>query len=261
MSAFVTSRDGTRIAYDRVGQGPAIILVAAAMLFRGFDPTTAEMGRQLAARGFTVVNYDRRGRGESAEATSFTLQDEIDDIAALLAVVGGEAALFGNSSGGAICLAAAAAGLPLTKLALWEVPLGPENGTDGAAFFAGLRERIAAGDQVGTIEYYMKDMPPEWLAGAKQSPSWPTMVALGHSLAADAESLAWAQSAPHAELWATITQPTVAMIGAQTLPIMPLAADAIVAALPHARRLTIQAANHGWTPEIMASVLGDFLAS
>ena len=261
MSEFVISRDGTRIAYDHVGQGPAIILVAAAMQFRGFDPATAEMGRQLAARGFTVVNYDRRGRGESAEATSFTLQDELDDITALIAVGGGEAALFGSSSGGAICLAAAAAGLPITKLALWEVPLGAENGADGAAFFNGLRARITAGDREGTVEYYMKDMPPEWLAGAKQSPSWPTMVALGHSLAGDAEALAWAQSAPHAELWAAITQPTVALIGAQTLPIMPLAADAIVAALPHAHKLTIQAANHGWAPEIMAAALGDFLES
>ena len=261
MSAFVTSRDGTRIAYDRVGQGPAIILVGGAMQFRGFDSTTVEMSRQLAARGFTVVNYDRRGRGESAEATSFTLRDEIDDIAALIATVDGEAALFGSSSGGAICLAAAAAGLPVTKLALWEVPLGPENGANWAAFLAGLRERISAGDREGTVEYYMKDMPPEWLAGAKQSPSWPTMVALGHSLAADAEALAWAQSAPHAELWAAITQPTVAIIGTQTLPIMPLAADAIVAALPHAHNLTIQAANHGWTPEVMTTALGDFLTS
>src|SRR4029453_5622003 len=186
MSEFLTSKDGTRIAYERAGQGPVVILVAGAMQFRGFDPTTVHMAGLLAEKGFTAVNYDRRGRGVSTDATSFTLQDEIDDLAALIAVSGGalnrgeanggEAALFGSSSGGAICLAAAAAGLPITKLALWEVPLGAENGTDGAEFFAGLRERVKKGDRAGTIEFYMKDMPPEWLEGARNSPGWPIML-------------------------------------------------------------------------------------
>ena len=260
MSEFVTSRDGTRIAYSREGRGPAVILVAAAMQFRGFDPATVEMAGLLANEGFTVVNYDRRGRGESADTASFTLQDEIDDLSALIDAVGGEAALFGSSSGGAIVLAAAAAGLPVTKVALWEVPLGDENGTDGAEFLTGLRSRIGAGDREGTIEYYMKDMPPEWLSGAKNSPGWATMVEIGPSLAADAEALAWAQSAPRAKLWAAVTQPTVAIVGEQTLPIMISAADSIVAAIPHARQMTIRAANHGWEPDVMAEALAGFLA-
>src|SRR2546422_605368 len=117
MSEFAISKDGTRIAYERDGEGPAVILVAGAMQFRGFDPTTVEMAKLLAAKGFTVFNYDRRGRGESADASSFTLQDEIDDLGTLIDIAGGKAALFGNSSGGSISLAAATAGLDVTKLA------------------------------------------------------------------------------------------------------------------------------------------------
>lgn len=258
MSESASSKDGTRIGYDRVGDGPAVILVAGAMQFRGFDPTTVEMAGLLAAKGFTVLNYDRRGRGESSDAVSFTLQDEIDDLAALIETAGGKAALFGSSSGGAICLAAAAAGLPVTKLALWEVPLRAEGGTEWSGFFSGLRERIDSGDRTGTIEYYMKDMPPEWLAGAKNSPGWPIMLGLAPSLSADAESLAWNQSAPRAELWSGISQPTLAMVGEQTLPIMPEAADSIVASLPNARKKIIPAANHGWEPGVMAAALAEF---
>jgi pimeloyl-ACP methyl ester carboxylesterase len=253
MSEFAISKDGTRIGYDQHGEGPAVILVGGAMQFRGFDANTVEMAKLLAAKGFTVLNYDRRGRGESAEAPSFTLKDNIDDLATLIDIAGGQAALFGSSSGGSISLAAAAAGLPVTKLS-------EELGTGGAEFFAGLQERVASGDKAGTIEYYMKDMPPEWLAGAKNSPGWPIMIELGPSLLADAESLAWSQSAPRAELWSGITQPTLAIVGEQTIPIMPKAADSIVANIPSARKATIPGANHGWEPSVMADALAEFLA-
>ena len=260
MTKFVTSADGTRIAYDRDGEGPAVILIGGAVQFRGFDPTTVEMARQLAGADFTVINYDRRGRGESAEAKEFSLAHEIEDIASLLDVAGGKAALYGSSSGGAIALAAAAAGLPVTKLALWEVPLGDELGADGAAFLAGVRGRIAGGDGERVVEYYMKDMPPEWLEGAKQSPGWPVMVGIGPSLEPDAEALAWTQSAPRADLWSSVTQPTIAIIGEETIPIMPAAATSIVNALPNAHLIRIPALNHGWEPGVMAPVLAEFLA-
>jgi len=261
MSEFITSHDGTRIAYDREGSGPPVILIGGAMQFRGFDPTTVAMARLLAGKGFTVVNYDRRGRGESATATSFTLDDDIADIAALMAEVGGEAALFGNSSGGAIALAAASAGLPVAKIATWEVPLGVEDGTDGAEFFTGLRAVLDAGDNEAAVEYFMKDMPPQWLAGAKASPGWPIMVGLAPSLSADAESLARAQSAPRAELWASVTQPVLAMVGSSTQPLMDAAADSIVSSLPDARRLAISGENHAWEPESMATTLAEFFAA
>lgn len=260
MTEHVRSADGTRIAYDRAGTGPTVILVAGAMQFRGFDPETVAMGRALADRGFTVINYDRRGRGESADAGSFSLARELDDIAALIAAGGGTAALFGSSSGSAICLAAAAAGLPITRLALWEAPLGEENGTDSEENLAGLRERLAAGDGDATIEYFMKDMPREWLEGAKRSPGWPIMVSMGPSLQDDTEALAWTQSAPRDALWARITQPVLAIVGEQTLPIMESAVASITAALPSAQAVTIAGSNHSWDPQALVEALARFLA-
>ena len=109
---------------------------------------------------------------------------------------------------------------PVSRLVFFEAPLDAEGGDEGAVFLEELRERIAAGDRVGTLEVYMADMPPEWLEGAKRSPGWPTMLEIAPSLEPDAESLAWTQSAPRAELWRGITAPTLALVGEQTMPIM-----------------------------------------
>jgi len=264
MTEYTTSADGTRIAYDRAGFGPPVILIGGAMQYRAFDPTTVAMAAALAGHGFDVVNYDRRGRGESPAAAPITLAQTIDDLRALIGEIrrGGiadDVALFGNSSGGSIALAAAAAGLPVSKLVLFEVPLDEELGTRGAEFLAGMRERIAAGDPTTVIEHYMSDMPPEWLAGAKQSPGWPIMLELGPSLEPDAESLAWTQSAPRAELWKLITAPTLALVGEETMPIMTTAAASIVASMPNARSRPIRAANHAWEPSTMALAIAEFL--
>jgi pimeloyl-ACP methyl ester carboxylesterase len=261
MTDFITSADGTRIAFDSYGEGPTLICVGGAFQFRGIDQTTPELARRLATQGFTVVDYDRRGRGESVATGPFTLAREIEDIGALVDAHGGSASLFGGSSGGAISLAAAAAGLPITKLALWEVPLDEELGTDGAAFLDGLREKIAAGDAERTVEYFMRDMPPEWLEGARRSDAWPAMYSVAPSLEADADAVAWTQSAPRAQLWANVTQPTLVLIGEETLPFMPAAAESIVANLHDARLQRIPAADHRWDVEVMAPILVDFLGA
>ena len=263
MTEFATSADGTRIAYDRQGAGPPVILVDGAMQFRAFDPASVEMAKELAGHGFTVYHYDRRGRGESPAEPPITLAQTLDDLRALIDVATEGAddavALFGSSSGGAIALAAAASGLAVSKLVLWEVPLSAELGLDGAEFLAGLRERIAAGDGDATIEYFMKDMPPEWLAGAKSSPGWPIMTAMGPSLEPDSEALAWTQSAARPALWAGIMQPTLVLVGEQTLDLMNPAADSLIASLPHGFRGTVPAADHAWEPKSMALAIAGFL--
>jgi pimeloyl-ACP methyl ester carboxylesterase len=206
-----------------------------------------------------VVVYDRRGRGETTAAGPFTLAAELADLRALIDEVGGRAALVGNSSGGAIALAAAATGLPVTALALWEVPLNAELGSEGAEFLAGLRERVDAGDQIGTIEYYMKDMPPEWLERARQGPVWPVMTAISGTLVPDAEALAWTQSAPHADLFSSIRVPVLAMYGTEALPLFPKAAQAIAASVPDGRTTTLAGREHGWDLTEMTKALADFL--
>jgi pimeloyl-ACP methyl ester carboxylesterase len=144
VTQYAISTDGTRIAFDRYGSGPAVIFVPAAIQFRALSPQPGELAQSLADHGFTVVVFDRRGRGDTAATGPFTLAAELAGLRALIGEVGGNAALVGNSSGCAIALAAAAAGAPVTALALWELPLGEELGSQGAEFLAGLRQRVDA---------------------------------------------------------------------------------------------------------------------
>ncbi len=263
MSEYVISADGTRIAFDRQGSGPPVILVDGAFQFRAFDPTTAELQQLLAERGFAVVRYDRRGRGESPAHAPITLAQTIEDLRAIVDELTDGAddavALFGNSSGGAIALAAAAVGLPVSKLVLFEVPLDDELGTDGAEFLDGLRERIAVGDGSATVEYFMSDFPPEWVEGAKHSDAWAVMTGLAPSLEPDSESLAWTQSAARSALWAGIAAPTLVLVGSETLDVMRPAADSLVANLPHAELREVAASDHRWEPREMAITVAEFL--
>ena len=259
MSEFATSADGTRIGYDRFGSGPVLIFVDGAMQFRAFDPQTGALAELLAERGLTTVRYDRRGRGESAFEGPSSLDQELADLAALIETVGGPAALYGSSSGGAIALAAAAAGLPISRLALWEVPLDAELGGEGAEFLAGFRKEISTGDTEASLLYFMKDMPAEWVEGSRNSPAWEVMKALTPSLVPDSEALAWTQTAPRKELFAPITVPVLAMLGEQTLPLFPAAAESIVTAVADGRTTRVAGANHGWELDAMAATLADFL--
>jgi pimeloyl-ACP methyl ester carboxylesterase len=263
MTEFVTSADGTRIAYDRLGSGAlAIILVGGAMSHRAFDPTTVHMATLLADQGFSVINYDRRGRGESGDAADYAAEREVEDISALLDVFEGSAALYGNSSGGALALWSAATpgvGERISKLALFEVPLTLEGEGDGSVELRTITELVASGDRDAVVEYFMRRMPPQWLEGAKASPEWPEMLAVSHTLAYDIAVLEKADHAPWAEQWASVTQPVMVMVGEETQPIFPPVAAALAEALPNARNSEIDAANHSVRPEVMAAILGGFL--
>lgn len=263
MSEYATSSDGTRIGFDREGSGPPVVLVDGAFQFRAFDPATTELQHQLAGHGFEVVRYDRRGRGESPATGPITLAQTIDDLRAVIDVLtegtDDDVTLFGNSSGGAIALAAAAAGLPVSKIVVFEVPLDPELGDEGAVFLSDLRTRIATDDGDATVEFFMRDMPPEWLEQSRSSDAWPIMTGIAPSLEPDAEALAWTQSAPRADLLADVTQPVLVLVGSQTLEVMGPAADALVAALAHAERRELEASDHVWDPRTLALVIAGFL--
>src|SRR5262245_12304314 len=134
----VTSKDGTHISFDQTGEGPAIILVVGAFNDRA---TGAPLARFL-ERHFTVFNYDRRGRGESGDTPPYAIEREIEDLAALIAQVGGAACLFGFSSGAPLALRAAAHGIAVSKLALFDPP--PPGGRAGE-LAPQLSQLIAAG--------------------------------------------------------------------------------------------------------------------
>ena len=115
----VTSADGTTIAFDQLGEGPPLVLVAGRVV-RPVDRRTAR--RRRSPRHFTVLNYDRRGRGDSDDTLPFAVEREVEDLDVLLAAAGGSATVVGLSSGAALAAEAAAAGLPIDTLVMWEPP-------------------------------------------------------------------------------------------------------------------------------------------
>jgi pimeloyl-ACP methyl ester carboxylesterase len=153
----VTSKDGSAIAYDRYGSGPAVILVGGALGYRKFKKME-ELAKLLAER-CAVINYDRRGRGDSTEAGPFAVEREIEDIQALIEAVGGSASLWGWSSGGALALRAAGAGIGVERLSVYEVPfmVTPDVRRPTPDYGERLEELVAAGDRSGAVKHFMRN--------------------------------------------------------------------------------------------------------
>lgn len=257
-TATATTARGDRVTYDLRGSGPAVVFVAGAGPFRAVDPVTTRTAELLAQAGVTTVVFDRLGRGDSPASGRLDLDRELDAVAAVLDAAGGAAVLCGHSSGCSISLRAAAAGLPVLGLALWEAPL--ESGADATAAWAGeFVRRLDAGDLEGATEQYMKDMPPEWLAGAKASPDWPAIATSAVSQRADALSLVWATRALEDGGLAGLATPLLTMTGERTFPGMPEAARDLAAAVPDGTAETVAGADHSWEPEAMADRLARFV--
>ena len=163
----VTSKDGTSIAFDRMGDGPPVILVCGGSVDRMSNAPLAE----LLASDLTVLNYDRRGRGDSGDTLPYAVEREVEDIDALVMEAGGSAFLYGTSSGAALALEAAANGLPIMKLALWEPPfILDETARPPADQVAQYDTMIAAGRRGDAAEFFMAKvvgLPPEFVAYAR----------------------------------------------------------------------------------------------
>jgi pimeloyl-ACP methyl ester carboxylesterase len=175
----VTSKDGSRIAYDRLGSGPPVILVGGALGYRKFKKMV-ELARLLSDR-CTVINYDRRGRGDSTEAQPFShegaLDREIEDISALIEAESGSASLWGWSSGGALALRAAGRGIGVKRLSVYEVPfmVDPNHNRPTPDYGERLDELVAAGNRSGAATHFMRNsigMPAPFVAAMRLMPVW-----------------------------------------------------------------------------------------
>ena len=262
----VTSKDGTEIAYSRVGDGPALIIVCGATQFRAFDPNLAVLANLLAP-SHTVITYDRRGRGESGNTLPFSPARELEDIAALIDAAGGHASLLGYSSGSVVALEAAASGLPVDKLVMYEPPFvlpGQPFPPPPADYVATLEGFTAKGDDGASAEYFMRSigMPQEMIEGAKQSPMWPIMMSIGPTIAYDGHFMfdGYYAAGEFPERWKKATMPVLVLNGDASFPFMPAAADAVTAELPDATRRTLAGQDHGPKPDVLAPVLEEFLA-
>jgi pimeloyl-ACP methyl ester carboxylesterase len=265
MNNHVTSKDGTSIAYDRQGSGPAVILVGG-----GLDDGSenAPLATEL-AKHLTVYNYARRGRGDSGDTLPYALEREIEDIEALIAEAGGSAHLFGVSSGGALALEAAAAGLAIDRLAVYEAPytIGVAASQRWQEYVEQLGPALAEGRRGDALELFMRlaGSSEEDIARAKNSPMWPGLEALAHTLAYDAACVGNGQP-PTARL-AKIKQSTLVATGeagldphTRGLPsgYFERAAEAVAASIPHGERQTFEGQTHVADPKVVASVLERF---
>ncbi len=257
----VISKDSTPIAYDQTGSGPAVILVDGALGYRGFGPSGPLS--TLLAPHFTVIGYDRRGRGDSGNTLPYALAREIEDIDALIDTAGGSAFLFGTSSGGCLALEAASAlGGKVNRLAIWEAPYNSEPGAAQAweEYRRQLEEYLVADRRGDAVALFMQFVgtPSGMIDGMRQSPMWPTLEAVAPTLPYDAAAMGDDRSVP-VERAAVVTAPTLVLNGTM-LPFMLETANALAKAIPHAQQRTLEGQSHDVDIKVLAPVLIEFFA-
>jgi pimeloyl-ACP methyl ester carboxylesterase len=258
----VSSRDGTTIAFDRYGTGPAVILVGGAFQHRAIDPPTRQLA-ELLAPSFTVFHYDRRGRGDSGDTLPYAVEREVEDLGALIDGAGGRAHVFGMSSGGALVLDAAASTLPVTKLALYEPPFNLEESRRSAmkAYSRQLTTLLAEGRRGDAAALAMTTFgaPPEAVEGMRQAPVWAMFESVAPTLAYDA-ALMGDYSVP-TERASSVTAPAMILDGGASPQWLRAVADALADAIPGAQRRTLEGQTHDVSPEVLAPVLQAFFVA
>jgi pimeloyl-ACP methyl ester carboxylesterase len=251
----VTSADGTSIAFERAGAGPALITVDAAGSYRDFRPLRAPVER-LAA-DFTVYVYDRRGRGASTDTLPYTIEREVDDLAALIAEAGGSAFVYAMSSGSLLALHAAAGGLAIPKLALFEPPIEPDEAPTGQTdFTTELAGLVAAGRRRDAVEFFHRGIGvPEEVMAQMTPPVWAALEAVAHTLVYDCKL----SDAMSLELIRSVTVPTLVIDSQSSSGELTGMAATVAEELPDSTQRSLAGEWHGVPDEALAPVLTEFL--
>jgi pimeloyl-ACP methyl ester carboxylesterase len=260
MDKETISRDGTTIAYQRTGEGPAVVLISGAM---STGATVAPLAAVLRDR-FDVVVYDRRGRGASGDTEPYTVAREVEDLAALIEAVGGEASLYGMSSGGALALEAAVSGLPVPRVAVYEPPyadFAAGGVEERARYTEQLTRALAEGRRGDAVELFLRltGMAPEMIAGARHSPMWAEMEAIAPSLAYD-DAVMGDGLVPRERL-AALSVPVLAVAGAESPAWAREAARAVAKAAPQGTYRVLEGQTHMVDPQVLGPVLAEFFGA
>ena len=257
----VTSEDGTTIAFDQWGVGPVVILVDGALQYRAFDQGMVPLA-ELLAEHFTVIHYDRRGRGDSTDTQPYALEREIEDIEALIYKADGLASLYGISSGAALAMEAAIA-LPdkVKKLAMYEAPYNHDPNARKAwrEYRKELSELVSAGrggDAVGRF-IMLVGASPEDVEGMRHHPMWPLWEAVGLTLAYDAAALGEEADVP-TDRAARVSMPALVMDGSESFPFMHTTAVVLADAMPDGQHRTLEGQTHEVAAEAIAPLLVEF---
>ena len=253
------SPDGTTLAFELDGDGPPIIFVGGAFNTRS---ATAPLAAALCDR-FTTLNLDRRGRGDSGDTPPYGVEREIDDLDSIIKAAGGSAALFGYSSGATLALLAAARGLAITKLVVYDAPFAVDDSHPRlpASFADELVRLTETGRRGDAVELYQRvavGIPEDVIVRMRRAPFRPALEAIAHTLSYDARVVG--DLTLPTDLFRAITAPTLVIDGEVSPPIMRTAAEALVRTLPDARRCTLAGEGHDLSPDALRPVLVEFLA-
>jgi pimeloyl-ACP methyl ester carboxylesterase len=259
----VKSSDGTTIAYEKVGQGSPVVLVDGAFVYRAIDPWAPQFA-SLLGEHHTVYLYERRGRGNSGDTKPYSKEREIEDLAAVIEAAGGAASVVGLSSGGVLSLDAAAAGLPITKLALFEPPLIVDDSREPRPddYLDEAKRILADGRKGDAIVHALTKtvfLPVEMVEGMRSQPFFGAMEAVGDTVAYDGEIMEGLMSGKPlpTDRWSTLKTPTLVVYGGESELWFHNAAKALNELLP-----TVEGAQalEGQTHEVDAGVLATTVA-
>jgi pimeloyl-ACP methyl ester carboxylesterase len=246
----VTSPDGVTIAYERSGSGPALVIVNGALSTRAAG---APLG-PLLDREFTLYRYDRRGRGDSSDGGASSPENELQDLAVIVDATGEKPFVFGQSSGAALVLEAAASGVPVRGLVVNEPPYVPGPGT--ASETAGELAALAAdGRRDEAVEHFMQGsgIPEAMIEQTRASPAWPSLLGLAHTLAYDVRMLN--DGVVPTDRLHTITCPVLATTGSLSPPWAAAAARAVADAVPGGEWRVLEGQSHNVAPDVLAAIL------
>jgi pimeloyl-ACP methyl ester carboxylesterase len=262
----VTSKDGSTIAYDRSGDGPVVILVGGALSYRKFSKM--EQIAAALAEHCTVINYDRRSRGDSTANGPYALEREIEDLAAIIEAEGGRASLWGWSSGGALALRAAAAGIGVERVSVYEVPFMVQPGLSHPTrdYAERLDELVAADDRNGAVKHFMRNaigIPAPFVALMRLMPMWKGLRKTAHTLPHD-----WAALGAHTmygaaldpDEWAGVTMPALVVYGGKSPEPLREGSKALSAVLPDAQLRELAGASHNVKTGVVVPLLAEFFA-
>jgi len=260
----VTSSDGTALAYDKQGSGPALVVVDGALTTRRSD-SKAELVELLAPR-LTVLTYDRRGRGDSGDTQPYAVEREIEDVAAMIGEAGGSAALYGHSSGGCLAMEAAVAlgAGQVTKLAMYEAPYNDDPAVRPAwrQYLTELTAALDGGRPGDAAALFMAFVgtPAEQIEGMRQAPFWPGMEAVAPTLAYDHAGVMGTDLSIPVDRASRVTVPTLVMHGGNGAPFMAQSAATLQKVIPGAELRTLAGENHNVSSRALAPLLAEFVA-
>jgi pimeloyl-ACP methyl ester carboxylesterase len=252
MDRIATSADGTEIAFSSAGGGPALVMVDPALGFSGFDNIGGLAS--LLAEDFAVHRYDRRGRGSSGDNGGPAIEREVEDLAAVIAAAGGSAHLYGYSSGGLLALHAAARGVDVERMVLFEPPVREEDEPPAIEFTEEIARLVRGGRRGDAVEHFLTSIgvPEEVVA---QMPVDAVLAPIAHTLVYDCEI----SNATDFGLLRSIATPTLVIDSAGSSEDLTGGVAAIADALPNGTRRSLAGEWHGVADEELAPAVAEFL--